>query len=510
MSQGNKPNGKEEMQSEYDIRGGVRGKYYNRYQQGASVVLLGPTEFLTRDQVQVILDSGDFDALIGAVENDWLECKAAPYRTKEEHQKLELAKDVSALANASGGIILIGLKTQREPTHFGDQIREARSFPQRLVNANQYHDILKSWIYPTPQQVEIRWYPSHSDRKKGILAICIPVQVSVDKPFLLTRTLDAKGKRVEIVFGHVERRRSGVDPRSVERLHALIRDGFQVDTLSRRLENIEATLAQIGSQQVQAKSEVVEAGFSHLLEERVAAALIGAELSNRRSFSLGAIPMEPIEIPTLFESRDADLVRLLENPPELRNAGFDLNTGSSVRIVRGQLQRAVAPEAKIIELWRDGTVIFAGTADEDFLCWGRHSTIGGGLRINPLALVESTYLFAELSRRIFESGKPQPTVLQYRLALENLNPDGNPCLLTPGPLGSFSWQFGTETYPAPASQAVFSVKWADLPIRPGRLAFLLVREVYRWFGIEDNAIPYTEQEDDDFVISAEKIRKAGS
>ena len=73
MSQGNKPNGKEEMQSEYDIRGGVRGKYYNRYQQGASVVFIGPTEPLTRDQVQVILDTGDFDNLIGAVENDWLE-----------------------------------------------------------------------------------------------------------------------------------------------------------------------------------------------------------------------------------------------------------------------------------------------------------------------------------------------------------------------------------------------------------------------------------------------------
>ena len=42
MSQENKPTVKEEMRAEYDIRGGVRGKYYERYQQGTNVVLLEP------------------------------------------------------------------------------------------------------------------------------------------------------------------------------------------------------------------------------------------------------------------------------------------------------------------------------------------------------------------------------------------------------------------------------------------------------------------------------------
>src|SRR4051794_10580037 len=31
-----------EMREEYDIRGGVRGKYYERYRQGTNVVLLEP------------------------------------------------------------------------------------------------------------------------------------------------------------------------------------------------------------------------------------------------------------------------------------------------------------------------------------------------------------------------------------------------------------------------------------------------------------------------------------
>jgi hypothetical protein len=42
ISQENRPKDKDEMRDEYDIRGGVRGKYYERYQKGTNVVLLEP------------------------------------------------------------------------------------------------------------------------------------------------------------------------------------------------------------------------------------------------------------------------------------------------------------------------------------------------------------------------------------------------------------------------------------------------------------------------------------
>jgi hypothetical protein len=32
----------DEMRAEYDLRGGVRGKYYQRYREGTNVVLLEP------------------------------------------------------------------------------------------------------------------------------------------------------------------------------------------------------------------------------------------------------------------------------------------------------------------------------------------------------------------------------------------------------------------------------------------------------------------------------------
>lgn len=41
MSRGSKRH-KDEMRPEYDIRGGVRGKYYERYRQGTNVIVLDP------------------------------------------------------------------------------------------------------------------------------------------------------------------------------------------------------------------------------------------------------------------------------------------------------------------------------------------------------------------------------------------------------------------------------------------------------------------------------------
>jgi hypothetical protein len=42
MSQENKTASGEQMRAEYDIRGGVCGKYYERYRQGTNVVMLEP------------------------------------------------------------------------------------------------------------------------------------------------------------------------------------------------------------------------------------------------------------------------------------------------------------------------------------------------------------------------------------------------------------------------------------------------------------------------------------
>ncbi len=42
MSPENEQEAQDEMRPEYDLRGGVRGKYYKQYMEGTNVVLLDP------------------------------------------------------------------------------------------------------------------------------------------------------------------------------------------------------------------------------------------------------------------------------------------------------------------------------------------------------------------------------------------------------------------------------------------------------------------------------------
>ena len=48
----------DEMRPEYDLRGGIRGKYYDRYKAGTNVVLLEP------DMAKVFRDSKSVNAAL--------------------------------------------------------------------------------------------------------------------------------------------------------------------------------------------------------------------------------------------------------------------------------------------------------------------------------------------------------------------------------------------------------------------------------------------------------------
>lgn len=54
--------------------------------------------------LQDILQRGDFAVLIGTPEGEWNERKREPYQRSDERSKLELSKDVGALASADGGV----------------------------------------------------------------------------------------------------------------------------------------------------------------------------------------------------------------------------------------------------------------------------------------------------------------------------------------------------------------------------------------------------------------------
>src|SRR5207248_7910160 len=97
---------------------------------------------MTPREVLEKLEAGEFAALIGLMENDWLDAKETPYILETQKQKLELAKDVTAMANAGGGIIVIGYDCEKQLTTAGEQICAVKEFSLNLVDLDKWSQIL--------------------------------------------------------------------------------------------------------------------------------------------------------------------------------------------------------------------------------------------------------------------------------------------------------------------------------------------------------------------------------
>jgi hypothetical protein len=208
---------------------------------------------------------------------------------------------------------------------------------------------------------------------------------------------------------------------------------------------------------------------------RLEAAVKLAQLTDRPLFALTAQPRPDARFKSLFAGNDATLVQLFNNPRRLRKAGFSLEHDGNSRIVMGELRRVLIPGWKTMELWRDGVLIYAVDAFVQPL-WGSPRP-DGSLQLNPLALAEPVYLFAELSRLIYEESTQKPQRVEYRIRLERLVQDGKRASLSAGPLNSFFFGHGSQ-YPAPDPNMDKRIMWERGDIESGAVAYELVQEVY--------------------------------
>jgi hypothetical protein len=233
-----------------------------------------------------------------------------------------------------------------------------------------------------------------------------------------------------------------------------------------------------------------------------------AQLTEFPVFGLAAKPSPHARFRTLFAGNDAMLVQLFNNPPRLRKAGFSLEHDGNSRIVMGELRRVLIPGWKTIELWRDGTLIYAVDAlVQPF--WGSPRP-DGSLQLNPLALAEPVYLFSELSRLIYDESTHKPQRVGYRVKFERLVYGGKRASLGEGPLEPFFFGNGNWRH-APDSKMDRTISWERGDIESGAVAYELVQEVYHWFGISDDGIPHTKKlANGTIVIDPEALKKAGA
>lgn len=92
-----------------------------------------------------------------------------------------------------------------------------------------------------------------------------------------------------------------------------------------------------------------------------------------------------------------------------------VDAGSDSRIIKGELRRTLIAGHRVLELWRDGTLIFAQIGDEDGISCG--SKLPDAYKINQLALIETTMQFVALTNHIFSYARPAPTQIKVWIQL---------------------------------------------------------------------------------------------
>lgn len=218
---------------------------------------------------------------------------------------------------------------------------------------------------------------------------------------------------------------------------------------------------------------------------------------------LSAYPVPASELRTLFVGTNDSIRRRLEKPPTLRYAGFDLETGDQAQSIGGEKVRVANGDRKILELYRDGTFVFVCRADDWFLAWASPK---GEQRLNPLALVESMYSFTDFYRHVIGDLKKAPTEIHFRVDLRNLHERGVKTTLAPHAASSAAQRFGIDLREAPENDKTFAKSFPANTYDPAIATYELVREIYIWFGVYENEIPYVKSEGDAQMIDVEVIR----
>jgi hypothetical protein len=222
------------------------------------------------------------------------------------------------------------------------------------------------------------------------------------------------------------------------------------------------------------------------------------------------IPVEKTRFKHFFET--GPLKSLLEDPGELRYAGWDLTTRRQARIVKGQYLELENAERKRLHVYEDGSFFVRVSADQDYLSWGvNEENFRRAPRLNTLALIEFTLNFCLLCSGLVKYLDPEPSQIDLNLEIRNAFFGESKLSLIPRAVSSF-WFGYDDRYIAqePSTKRHIRVPTEQLKIRPDVTAYMLVREIFIWFGITPDTIPYASVENGVRYIDRIKIENSRS
>lgn len=470
------------------------------------------TKQLTLQEIDEIIKSDKPEDFVGAIEMAYFEFRELPYQTNNKHHitskeksRLELLKDFSSLANSGGGYIVIGLKPAIDTSKFNlEYVEEVCGVKSKDIAWQSWLDTLSSYLTPPVREAYVKhgfmgeekqvfWLKVPDAKKIG----CFPFVINKDQWVTEEDTL-LKGSLYGVYF------RDGASNKQVlsaEKIQGLIKQSLtepntpliSTTEISTKLDQIIALHGRVDN-----STTDYEAKKNELVN------LMGDKLDpDSDFFYLIAVPERPSNLSSdvFWEKGEDSLYHLIDNPPTLRQMGWDLHTASIEHPEpKGDAWESTNGTRKIVRVDKQGVITVGGTIQE-FLDWGlRGEREEGEPKINAFAMDEfilsftnflsayiKKYPTSKVKYKIF-GGVVLRNEKKYELAF------------------SVGFFFGQNTTTLNKSEWHFGDFGEAAINKPSKLAGLIVFEIYAsGFGFVSENPPYLKKDDEGAWVINEEL-----
>lgn len=372
---------------------------------------------LTIDEIVKILELKEIGKLIGAEETSFFEFKEVPYITTgtdsyKEFQKLELVKDISALANSGGGILCIGLKSYKPTGMLKEYVGDILPVKKEQITLDSWLDIISNMLVPLLPSGSMKY--GYSGKEDELFWLHVPDASDLGiYPLLLVKDQWLPHKDVPIkgnVVGYYYRDGARVRQLHPEKIQKYIASGFDSENKSKKV-TPEENLINLSIKELALKVDSITSQLDSLNKEVISGVPSNYDEKEKKMieyantkiggdagyFYLYAIPIQPVLINNFWEKDPDSIYELINKPFELRRYGWDLSTASiEFPYPKGSSWESTNGDRKLLNVSKNGEV-FAAASLDGVLDWGvekYEETSGEKIKlINLFALTEFIDIF---------------------------------------------------------------------------------------------------------------------
>ena len=220
------------------------------------------------EAIRNILITAKFDEFLGMKEDLWFDAKARPgYDLATPNGRIELAKDISALANSEGGYLIIGLVTEPVAGEQTDQVVALDLLKPEEFDSSKYQGIIRDSVYPEISDLTAEWIENGSAVGQGVGVLFVPQQQEAKKYFLMKRVTEDGVPLKQIVFGIARRVGATTDSLSIAQLYEATQKGRSsaAERMSRLEEKVDSILRAVTEPEPKPAMDTVDERIKRLL-----------------------------------------------------------------------------------------------------------------------------------------------------------------------------------------------------------------------------------------------------